>query len=76
MVTCAFCWNKYCTSWGFLNLKIQNAERLSQCILEQLSAVLNGDSNKLITRMYDSAAMSGEEGSVHLFNNYTSRHAN
>jgi hypothetical protein len=76
MVTCAFCWNKYCTYWGFLNLKIQNAEGLSQCILEQLSVVLHGDSNTLITRTYDSAAMSGETGSVHLFNNYTRRHTN
>lgn len=49
MVTCAFSGNKYCTSWGFLNLKIRNAEGLSQCILEQFSVVLNGDSNKLIT---------------------------
>lgn len=49
MVTCALSWNKYCTSWGFLNLKIQNAEGLSGCVLEQFTVVLNGDSNKLIT---------------------------
>jgi hypothetical protein len=49
MVTRAFSWNKYCTYWGFLNLEIRNAEGLSQCILEQFSVVLNGNSNKLIT---------------------------
>lgn len=49
MVTCAFSWNKYCTSWGFLNLEIRNAEGLSQCILEKFSVVLNDNSNKLIT---------------------------
>lgn len=48
MVKCAFSWNKYCTSWGILNLKIQNAEGLSEYILEQFNVVLNGDSYKLI----------------------------
>ena len=49
--------------WGFFNLKAQNAERLADCIFEQLSVVLNGDSNKVIAQTYDGAAvMSGKKG--------------
>ena len=34
--------------WGFFNPKAQNAKGLAECIVEQLSVVLNGDSDRLI----------------------------
>ena len=49
--------------WEFFNSKAHNAKGLAEGILEQLSVVLNGDSDKLIAQTYDGAAiMHSEKG--------------
>jgi hypothetical protein len=53
--------------WGFYNPRSQDAEGLSQYVLEQLGVgvVLKDDFGKLIAQTYDgSAVMSGEKGGV------------
>jgi hypothetical protein len=51
--------------WGFYNPSSQDAEGLSQYVLEQLGVVLKGDFGKLIAQTYDgTAVMSGEKGGL------------
>jgi hypothetical protein len=49
MITCAFSWIQCCTFWEFFNLETQNAEGLAECVLEQLSVILNGNREKITT---------------------------
>jgi hypothetical protein len=51
--------------WGVYNLSSQDAEGLSQYVLEKLGIVLKGDFGKLRAQTYDSTAViSGENGEV------------
>jgi hypothetical protein len=51
--------------WGFYNPNSQDAEGLSEYVLEQLGVVLKDDFGKLIPQTYDSTAvMSREKGGV------------
>jgi hypothetical protein len=51
--------------WGFYNPSSQDAEDLSQYVLEQLGVILKGDFGKLIAQTCDGiAVMSVEKGGV------------
>jgi hypothetical protein len=47
--------------WRFYNPSSQDAEDLSQYVLEQLGVVLKGDFGKLIAQTYDCIAVMGVE---------------
>jgi len=51
--------------WEFFNSKAHNAKGPAECILEQLSVLLNGDSDRLIAQNYDGAALMHGEKGVH-----------
>jgi len=51
--------------WEFFNSKAHNAKGLAEHILEQLSVVLNGDSDRLIAQTYDGAAVMHSEKGAH-----------
>jgi hypothetical protein len=51
--------------WGFYNTNSQDAEGLSEYVLEQLGVVLKSDFGKLIAQTYEgTAVMSGEKRGV------------
>lgn len=53
--------------WGFSNPEKQDADGLSQCILQQVDPILENNSDKLIAQTYDGAAvMRGREGGVNV----------
>jgi hypothetical protein len=51
--------------WEFFNSKADNSKGLAEHILEQLSVVLNGDSDRLIAQTYDGAAIMYSEKGAH-----------
>ena len=51
--------------WEFFNSKAHSAKGPAECILEQLSVVLNGDSDRLVAQTYDGAALMHVEKGVH-----------
>jgi hypothetical protein len=53
--------------WGFAYQESQNAEGLSQCILQQLDSILEDCPDKLIAQTYDGGAVTrGYEGGVNV----------